>query len=179
MNFTTRTARRVLLSAALAAAAVGAPAIALAATSAPAATARPAVAACETPGLVIWLTSDGAGAGSSFYTLNFTNLSGHSCTLDGFPFVHTVNLKNAVIGRRAAFVHKPAPTTVTIKNGATATASLQVVDVLNFPKSACGPTTAAGFSVFPPNQQRAKIVPLPIGACTKMGENFMSVGRVH
>lgn len=182
MIFSTRTARRILVGAALAGLAAGAPAIALASTSAsaePAAVALSPTPACETPGLVIWLTSQGAGAGSAFYTLNFTNLSGHACTLNGFPFVHAANLKGQAIGRRAAFDSSQGhPTTVTIKNGRTATAKLRVVNALNFSKSACGPTTAAGFQVFPPNQQRSKVVPLPFAACTKQGVSFMSVRPV-
>lgn len=185
MNLTARTVfastgRRIAVAAALAGVAFGGPAIALAATAAPARpAASPAVPpACETPGLVIWLTSQGAGAGSAFYTLNFTNLSGHTCTLNGYPFVHAATLKNNNVGRRAKF-QKPKPALTTIKNGQTATASLRVVDAFNFPKATCAPKTEAGFKVFPPNQLSGKIVPLPVDACTKAGVNFMFVGRVH
>jgi len=51
------------------------------------------VPACETPGLVEWLNTTGNGAaGSISYKLQFTNLSGHRCTLNGFPFVLGVGL---------------------------------------------------------------------------------------
>jgi Protein of unknown function (DUF4232) len=104
MNITTRTGRW------LAAAAVGCcamllPGMALAATAGPAhAAPRVTAPGCETPGLVIWLDTDGGGtAGSVYYNLEFTNLSGHSCTLNGFPYINAVSLTGSLPGSRAAF----------------------------------------------------------------------------
>lgn len=36
---------------------------------------------CTTSGLVAWSTPEGAAGGQLIYTLKFTNLSGHTCTL--------------------------------------------------------------------------------------------------
>src|ERR1700722_12439051 len=39
---------------------------------------------CTTANLDVWLNTEGNGAaGSSYYNLNFTNLSSHACTLRG------------------------------------------------------------------------------------------------
>jgi Protein of unknown function (DUF4232) len=117
---------------------------------------------------VIWLDTEGSGtAGSVFYRLKFTNLSAHRCTLDGFPFLMAVNLSGHQLGRRAAFAPGLTPYNVTLRPGKTATALLQVVDVGNFPPSACRPVTAAGLKVFPPNQTRAKVIPFPFAACSR------------
>jgi len=184
MNLTSRTARRLAVGTALACASLLVPAaIALAApaTSArPAAPAKPATPACETPGLVEWMDTQGSGAaGSVFYTLEFTNLSGHACTLNGFPYLYAVGLSGHQIGHIATFNHTPPPHQITIGNGKTATAQLQIVDVGNFPTSACHPVTAAGLKIFPPNQTRSKTVPFPFRACSSGSPVFLTVGAVR
>ena len=183
MNITSRTWRRTMTGAA-ACCAILLPCLALAASAhVPSPAQRTGHAAapapCETPGLVIWLDTNGNGtAGSVFYDLLFTNLTAHACTLNGFPFVHAISLSGHLTGRRAAFT-SATPHSVTLKKGATVKAVLQLVDVGNFSASQCKPTTAAGFQVYPPNQTRAKIIPFPFGACSSInGPVFMRVGPV-
>lgn len=173
-----RYARLIIAGTAIAGAAMLAPAVAMASAGS---TARPTAVtpACQTPGLVIWLDTNGnATAGTVFYKLHFTNLSGHTCTLNGFPFLFAVNLAGHQVGRRAPF-RKPGPHTVKLANGKTATAVLGVVDTGNFSKSACRPVTAAGLRVFPPNQTRSKVVPFPFSACSrKHGPASLNIGAV-
>jgi hypothetical protein len=181
MKLTARTARRITAAAAAACAAILAPVSALAAPGSPASPASPAVVRlCQTAGLVVWLDPNGNGTlGSTFFRLEFTNLSGHRCSLNGFPFVAAVNLRGHQVGRRASFDHTTAPHVVTLGRGRTATAILQVVDAGNFPRSACHPVTAAGLRVYPPNQTRSKIVPFPIAACSATGPHFLFVRAVR
>ena len=159
----THNARRITAVAAVAGAFILAPAIARASAGSPA---RPYASAvtplCQTPGLVIWLDTTGNGAaGTTFYELHFTNLSGHACTLNGFPFLFAVNLAGHQVGPRAVFRRPPTPHLVTLANGKTATAVLGIVDTGVFSRSACRPVTAAGLWVFPPNQTRPSLsVPL-------------------
>jgi hypothetical protein len=107
----------------------------------------------------------------------FTNLSGHKCTLNGFPFINAVSLNGSLLGHRAAVTHV-TPHQVTLDRGQTVTAVLQIVNVLDIPSSQCKPVTAAGLRVFPPNQTRAKIVPFPFRACSAAGPVFMFVRPV-
>ena len=140
---------------------------------------RAIVRECETPGLVIWLDTNGSGtAGSTFYHLEFTNLSGHRCTLNGFPFVRAVDLRRHSLGSRAAFDHR-TPRVVTIGRGKTARAVLQIVDTGNFSPSACHPVTAAGLRVYPPNQTRSKVIPFPFSACSRKGPVYLIVRPVR
>jgi Domain of unknown function (DUF4232) len=46
-----------------------------------------------TSGLLIWFSPQlgGGYAGGYYYNLNFTNLSGYACTLQGYPGVSAVN----------------------------------------------------------------------------------------
>jgi Protein of unknown function (DUF4232) len=180
MTLLTRHARRITAGTAVVGALMLAPAIALASAASPA---RPDAAAsapaCETPGLVIWLDTNGNGtAGTTFFKLHFTNLSGHACTLNGFPFLFAVNLKGHQVGRRAVF-RKPAPHLVTLAKGKTATAVLGIVDTGVFSKPACRPVTAAGLRVFPPNQTRSKLVPFPFTTCSRRhGRASLNIGAV-
>ena len=172
MNLRAFATRRILAAAAVTCAAVVAPVIALAPSAGaaqsaePAGAARTAAPACTTPGLVIWLSGGDAAAGTAYYKLEFTNLSGSTCTLFGYPGVSGVSLTGAQIGP-SAIRTGTAPSLVTVANGATATATLGIVDVGLYPKSKCGPVTAAGVRVYPPNQTKSKVVPFPFGACTK------------
>ena len=181
MNLLNRRARRLVAGIAAVGTLMAAPAIAMASAAAPA---RPAAAAqttaCETPGLVIWLDTNGkTTAGTTFFKLHFTNLSGHACTLNGFPFLFAIDLKGHQVGRRAVF-QKPAPHLVTIPNGKTATAVLGIVDTGDFPRSVCRPVTAAGLRVFPPNQTRAKTVPFPFSTCSlRHGRASLNIGAVR
>jgi hypothetical protein len=176
MNITIHTWRR-LAAATAGCCAILLPGAALAAPSAPPAPARQAahaiVPGCETPGLVIWLDTSGNGAaGSVYYKLEFTNLSGHKCTLNGIPFINAVSLTGSLLGHRAAFAHI-SPHRITLRRGQTGTAVLQIVNVLDIPPSRCKPVTAAGLRVFPPNQTRAKVVPFPFRACSASRPVFM------
>lgn len=139
--------------------------------------------ACATSGLVVWLNTNGNGAaGSIYYTLEFTNLSGHACTLSGYPGVSAVDLSGHRIGAAAKRDTANTPHTVTLgtgPNASAATATLRIVENLNFPSSTCGPVTAAGLRVYPPNQRASKIVPFPFGACSKSADGVLSVRAVR
>ena len=157
---------------------------ALAAAASPAGAERAARAAsgtpCATSGLVIWLDTMGSGtAGSIYYHLEFTNLSGHSCTLLGYPGVSAVKLGGHQLGRPASRNNTAKPATVTLASGATATAVLQIVDVNNFPASRCHPVTAAGLRVYPPNQTASAVVPFPFGACSSSTTGFLTVQAIR
>lgn len=145
----------------------------------PSATAA-AAPACKTSGLVIW-SNNGAGggtAGSVFYKVRFTNLSGHTCTLSGFPKVSAVDLTGKQIGAAAEQETGQKPKLVKLTNGATASAQLRVVDPGNFSPSACHETMAAGLRVSPPGQSASKVVPIPFATCSLASQKTLSVGVV-
>jgi hypothetical protein len=156
---------------------------ALAATSvvAPAgAAAAPGTPKCATSGLVVWLDTNGNGtAGSTFYNLEFTNLSTRTCTLLGYPGVSAISLSGRQLGSAASRDNTRKPRTVSLKSGATATAVLRVVDAGNFPTIPCREVTAAGLRVFAPNQAASKVIPFPFGACSRTGPVFLTVRAVQ
>ena len=131
---------------------------------------------CATRGLVVWLDTQGNGAaGSIYYTLELTNLSGHTCTLRGFPGVSAVNLTGKGLGTAAARDHTTTATKVTLAKGQSATAVLRIVQVGVFTPSTCNKVTAAGLRVYPPNQEKSKIIPFPFAACSHKGPVFLDV----
>jgi len=132
--------------------------------------------ACATSGLVVWAYADYGGgyAGGYAYTVGFTNLSGHACTLRGRPGVSAVSLAGQQLGSPAGWGGGTAGT-VTLADGATATARLDIGDAGAW----CQPVTAAGLRVYPPGQRAAKIVPIPFGACPHAGPVWMHAGPVQ
>src|ERR1017187_3183520 len=126
---------------------------------------------CATSNLVIWLNTVGSGAaGSSYYNLDFTNLSAHSCTLKGYPGVSGVSLANDQVGSSAARDNAVAPAVITLTSARTArglesartrntaTVILRITEVENYPISMCSQISAAGLRVYPPGHRASKVI---------------------
>jgi hypothetical protein len=184
--------RRLTGAAAIACAAVLAPAAALAATGIPATPGAVAgMPRCATSGLVVWLDVPPGNhyAGGAVFYLEFTNLSGHACALRGYPGVSAVSLSGSQLGSPAGW-GTPATTTVSLANGATATAYLQVNDPGVYSNRCLLPPpwkqpwrpatlpTAAGLRVYPPNQFTSKVIPYPFPACAHKGPVYIHAGPV-
>jgi Protein of unknown function (DUF4232) len=179
MNLRTTAARRLLSTGALACAVALVPAAALAAPGGTVHAGRTATPACATSGLDIWLNTQGSGAaGTIYYNLEFTNLSGSTCTLFGYPGVSGTNLTGTQLGSAAVRIGA-TPQTVTLANGATTTALVGIVEGGIFPPAQCGPVTAAGLRVFPPGQTQSKRVPFPFAACSKTGPQYLKIMPVQ
>jgi len=133
-----------------------APGSSTATATAPASSLSPAAtgpAPCATSGLNVTLGASNGAAGSVFQTIVFTNTSGATCTLFGYPGVSLVSAPPYTqIGLAAQRSSTTPVTTVTLASGATASAVLRVVDALNFGSATCGPTKAAFLRIYPPNQ---------------------------
>ncbi len=149
-------------------------------SSASAAASSAGLPGCQTAGLVVWLDTNGNGAaGSVYYILEFSNLSGHTCTLRGYPGVSAIGLRGQQLGRAAVRDNLRKVRTITLKNGASAVSSLRIVEAGNFDPPQCRQTTAAGLRVFVPGQRAAKTVPYPFAACTRSGPSFLGVQAVR
>ena len=68
---------------------------------------------------------------------------------------------------------------MTLANGATATALVGIVEGGIFPPAQCGPVTAAGLRIYPPNQSQSKRVPFPFAACSKTGPQYLKIMPVQ
>ena len=138
-----------------------------AAVAAPSHAATPA---CAPKALDVWLnTQGGAAAGSTYYKLEFTNLSAHACTLRGYPGVSAISTAGRQLGSAAGRNPAHASRLVTLAGGSSALAVLQVTDAHNFPPATCRLVTAAGLRVYAPGATQAKTVPFPFPTCAKAG----------
>jgi len=108
---------------------------------------------CATSDLNVTLGPANGAAGSTFQTIVFTNTSGATCNLYGYPGVSLVSAPPyAQIGLAAQRASTTPVTQVTLATGATASAVLRVVDALNFGAATCSPTKGAFLRIYPPNQ---------------------------
>jgi hypothetical protein len=172
-------ARRTLAAVALTCAAALVPAAALASPGPQAGAARTATPSCATTGLDVWLDTQGTAAqDTTYYNLEFTNLSGSSCSLYGYPAVSAVTLTGIQLGS-GSFPSGGTPHTVTLANGATAHAVLGITKTADFPPSQCHPVTAAGLQVHPPGQTKSRVAPFPFGACSKSGPIYLTIRPVQ
>jgi hypothetical protein len=167
-----------LSSSRLVAAAAGLCALGLAAFAAlSAGTAGASTPNCTTSGVVVWVTNSpgGAAAGTDYFDLEFTNLSGHACTVTGYAGVSAVNLAGQQVGSPAERNAQHSPHPITLANGGSARMVLGIVDVGNFPPSRCHSVIAAGLRVYPPGQTASRVVPFPFGACSRTGTTYLTI----
>jgi hypothetical protein len=179
--------RRLRRAVANACAAALVAAVALATTASLGAATAAGTPRCTTAKLVVWLDTMSNGyAGGRDYGLEFTNLSGHACTLFGYPGVSAVNLAGRQIGSAASRDNVHSPVVVTLAGGTTtnmagtlATVVLKITDAGVYPPSACRQVTAAGLRVYPPGQTASKLVPFPFGACSRTGPVILHVEAIQ
>jgi hypothetical protein len=150
-------------------------------SSAPAAPVAAATKSCPASGLVVWAGEEpgGGAAGSVYYRIEFTNLSTATCTVSGYPKVNAVDLKGRRIGAFATHEKGKQAQTATLAPGQSATATLRIVDALNFPADKCKATMAAGLRVGVPGGSGNKIAPLAFETCVRAASKTLSVAPVQ
>lgn len=168
------TRRTVATAAAVAALTAGS--VTWAAASASAAPARPAAQAvtaataviprCAAADLAVWVNANSANgaAGTIYYHLDFTNISGITCHLYSWPGVTARNKAGAQLGVPAVHTGAIPATYVNIPPGGTAHSILGYVDVQV--SKACKPVTATSLKVFPPDDAAARNAFFPVPTCT-------------
>jgi hypothetical protein len=136
------------------------------------------VPACQASRLGVWIAlaqSNGA-AGTIYYPLNFTNVSGRTCSLHGFPGVSSIARNGHQLGSPAGWATKVAARTVVLAPGATAHTILQYRDAEVSTAPGCDPVnTAVVLRVYPPNQYDATIAAFDLQVCSRAGPVYMSV----
>lgn len=136
---------------------------------------------CVVGELRVTLGQAQGAAGSTELPLVFTNVSGRTCVLDGFPGVSYVQggADGAQVGAAATRSGASAGA-VTLAPDSTATAMVRAVEVQNYPADTCAPTPVAGLRVYPPNDTGSIYVPYATTGCSKTGDglNQLSVQAV-
>jgi Protein of unknown function (DUF4232) len=159
---------------------VTAPASSPAAAPTPRLTTPAGPAACATTALRPSLGPGGGAAGSTYYPIRLTNISGSACSLYGYPGVSFVTAAGGSQTGAPAAENPAFPRTlVTLAPGASAHAELQVVNAQNYPASACHPVAAHELSVYPPGQTSALFIGFDATACALPSVRILSVETVQ
>jgi hypothetical protein len=162
-----------------AALALGLGSAAWAATSASAAS-EAVIPRCAPGQLGVWVNvASGSGAaGSVYYHLDFTNTSGETCHLYGYPGVSATNAAGRQLGNAAARDSAVPASYVNIPPGGTAHAILRYSDV-EVSTSGCEPANASLLKVYPPDDFGAQYAFFSLPACTVTGHNYLTIRRVQ
>jgi Protein of unknown function (DUF4232) len=92
--------------------------------------------------------------------------------------VSAVDLAGRQLGSPAAREAGSPVRSIVVAPGGSASAALRIANTGVFPSTSCRSTTAAGLRVYPPNQTASKVVPYPVGACTRSGVTYLHVKAV-
>ena len=135
--------------------------------------------ACATSSLRVKQGVAQGYAGGVYEVIDFTNTSGSTCTLYGYPGVSLVSgPPYTQIGLAAKRTTTTPVKLITLVPGATGNALLQIVDALNFPSATCAPTKATALKVYPPNQTAPVYLPSTSNGCANPIQ-IMYIGPVQ
>ena len=123
--------------------------------------------ACANGSLQVKLGPAQGYAGGVYRAIDFTNTSGASCTLYGYPGVSLVSGTHAQIGPAAKRTATEQATRITLAPGATGNTLLQIVNARNFPTATCSPVQATELRIYPPDQTAAVYLPDSSQGCTE------------
>ena len=153
-----------------------------AAWAAPPASAAPSavIPRCSSGQLAVWVNIDSANgaAGSIYYNLDFTNTSGTTCHLYGYPGVTAVGSNGGQLGDAAARNSAAPASYVSIPADGSAHAILRYVDVVAT-SSDCKPVSAAFLKVLPPGDTGARHAFFDLPSCTAKGYTYLQIERVQ
>ena len=180
MNYFSVTARRIAaIAAGVAATGLIVTTAAFATTSSGGArTSAASAPACTAFGLGVWVAvGQGNGAaGTIFYPLEFTNLSGHTCSLFGFPGVSAIDQQGHQLGSSANWEGTTSPHTVILAPGATAHTMLAYHDAAVTTEAGCDPVNSATLlKVYPPGQHKWTYAAYDFQSCSRPGVRYLSI----
>jgi hypothetical protein len=127
---------------------------------------------------VVPRVSSAGTARTDVYTIEFTNVSGHACSLYGYPGVSAYDAGH-LIGSPAMLDTSIRPSTVMLAPGETAHAVLHFIFAAIFREAPCDEVTAPALSIYPPDAGRAMLIPVPMPACSRKGADYLSVQPVQ
>jgi hypothetical protein len=128
---------------------------------------------CATSELRVWLGRGEGAAGSSYYAMEFKNVSSQ------VRWLRSAYGDGHQIGSPAGRDTPKPVRTVTLEPGVTAHGVLRISNVGSYDPSACMPVTASSIKVYPPNQTTATYIPLGFGACSTKRTPFMDVWPIQ
>jgi serine/threonine protein kinase len=135
-------------------------------------------AACTTGGLTATLGPFTPNTGNNDQVIDFTNVSGATCTLYGFPGVSlTTGESTADQVGAAADKTSAVPSLVTLAPGGTANAQVEVVDAGNYPS--CSPAATTDLQIYPPGQTKQMYLSFATTGCRSAQVHLLMIGPVQ
>ncbi|HET9897985.1 MAG TPA: DUF4232 domain-containing protein [Streptosporangiaceae bacterium] len=133
---------------------------------------------CTSSGLHVAVGQSNGAAGTIYYNLDFTNVSGAACFVQGYPGASLVSAGSGA-GSQIGADAKRDPVTpskqIVLGAGQTAHAVLGVAEAGNFPASKCNPVTAHWLKVFPPDQTVAAYASFDVMTCASTSVATMRI----
>jgi hypothetical protein len=120
---------------------------------------------CKSADLRLSFGQGDAGAGTVYRPLIFTNVSDHSCVIQGFPGVSYVGGADGHQVGAAAFRTGTKGAAITLNKGETASAAIGLVNVQNFDTVTCQPQPVRGLRVYPPQETASMFIDLSTTGC--------------
>ena len=115
-----------------------------------------------------------------YQVIDFTNISGTTCTLFGYPGVSlAAGSPVTQVGAAASRSTATAAKVVTLAAGATANALLRITQALNYPASRCHPVGTTFLQIYPPNQTTPVYLGYKSTGCSSTAVNILSVSVVQ
>ncbi len=135
---------------------------------------------CATRDLKVAAGLAQGAAGSVYQVIDFTNISGATCTLFGYPGVALAGGSPVTqVGAAATRSATGQKKLVTLATGATANALLRITQALNYPTAKCRPVATTYLQIYPPNQTTPVYLGYKSTGCSATGVNLLSVSVVQ
>lgn len=134
---------------------------------------------CHTADLSLKFADGTGAAGTDHVNLVFTNKSGHTCTLYGYPGVSWVT------GDSGTQVNDPlervsgTKKTITLSSGAQAHTVVITHVAENYPADKCKPVPIRGYRIYPPEETAAIFVSQPGTECSIKGVNLGQIKPIE
>ena len=155
--------------------ATGAPATSSGTTSSGSGQGAGSVTRCHTADLSLKFGLGDAAAGTYHQNLIFTNKSGHSCTLYGYPGVSWVTGDNGTQVNDPLERNAGTKKTITLASGGQAHAVIITHQALNYPTAKCKPVAIRGYRIYPPGETASIFVSQAGTQCSIKGVNLGQV----
>lgn len=136
---------------------------------------------CTTSALKVKIGRSNGTAGTIYHSIDFTNVSGSACFVEGYPGVSLVSAGNPAgsqVGADAKRDPVVTPKQILLSPGQTANSQLGVTEAGIFPASRCNPVPAHWLKVFPPDQTVAAFAPFTTQTCASTSTATMHIAAL-
>jgi len=138
------------------------------------------VARCTAAAIRLTVAGLGDAAGSSYYSIDLTNMSGRNCSLDGYPRASFVSAPGGhQLGSAAGHDPVYSRRRIILRPGRGAHAKLRVGTSRDYPEPVCGPVTVRWLRVYVPGAAVPVYTGFHGSTCAGAAARTISISRVH